>query len=50
MDFSAWWEHLRQWLSPKPDTSSENSQDSEDHSTMADLARLLEEHDSGKSK
>jgi hypothetical protein len=48
--FSAWWEYLRQWLSPKPDASSENSQDREDRSTMADLTRSLEEHDFGKSR
>jgi hypothetical protein len=36
---------LRRWLSPEPDTNPENPHDGEDHSTMADLARLFDEDD-----
>jgi len=49
MSFSAWWDYLRHWLSPEPDTTLDNPNDGEDHSTMADLARLLDEDDAGKS-
>lgn len=48
MSFSAWWGYLRHWLGQEPDTISDHLRDGEDHSTMADLARLLEEDEAGQ--
>ncbi|WP_424627307.1 hypothetical protein [Bradyrhizobium sp. SYSU BS000235] len=45
MSLSAWWDYLRHWLGPEPDTIPDHSHDGEDRSTMADLARLLDEED-----
>jgi hypothetical protein len=49
MSFSAWWDYLRHWLRPEADTIPDHLHDGEDHSTMADLARLLADDEAGSS-